>query len=150
MKLIRKQQSDILEMEVEIRYAELDARVQNLIDRIEQSEQYIHGEHNGRQYRILADDIFYVESVDRKTFVYTESEIFCCELKLYQVLEKLNAHFVQVNKSCVLNVNKLDHIQMLINSKMEGTLINGEKIIISRTFIPNIKVAFAKERGNII
>ena len=149
MKLILKQQNDISETEVEIRYADLDATVQNLISRIEQSNQYIYGNDDGCQHRILINDIFYVESVDRKTFVYTESKVFCCEIKLYQILEKLkSADFVQVNKSCILNINILDNIQMLANRNMEGTLINGEKILISRTFIPNIKRVFSNEGGD--
>lgn len=148
MKLILKQQCDISETEVEIRYAKFNAEVQNLAKRIEQGEQYLYGTDNGRQYRILIDEIYYVESVDRKTFVYTASEVFRCELKLYQLLDKLKtADFVQVSKSCILNVNVLDHIQTLLNSRMEGTLINGEKIAISRTYIPGIRTAFSQIEG---
>jgi DNA-binding LytR/AlgR family response regulator len=151
VKLILKQQNDIVETVVEIHYAQLDTMVQDLIKRVEQSNQYICGEDNGRQYRILPDDIYYIESVDKKTFVYTETKVFRCDMKLYQILEKLKStDFVQVSKSCILNINMLDNIHTLYNSKMEGTLINGEKIIISRTFIPNIKTVFVKERGNAI
>jgi len=151
VKLILKQQNDISETVVEIRYVELDAAVRDLINRVEQSNQYICGEDNGRQYRILPDDIYYIESVDKKTFVYTETKVFRCDMKLYQMLEKLSsADFVQVSKSCILNINMLDNIHALYNSKMEGMLINGEKIIISRRFIPNIKTLFVKERGSTI
>ena len=151
MKLILKQQNDISETVVEIRYVKLDAAVQDLINRVEQSNQYICGEDNGRQYRILPDDIYYIESVDKKTFVYTETKVFRCDMKLYQMLEKLNStNFLQVSKSCILNINMLDNIHTLYNSKMEGILINGEKIIISRRFIPNIKTVFVKERGSAI
>ena len=146
MKLILKQQDDISETEVEIRYASLDDTVQNLISRIEQSNQYVYGYKDGYQHRILINDIFYVESVDRKTFVYTESKVFSCDIKLYQILEKLKfADFVQVNKSCILNINTLSNIRILANRNMEGTLINGERILISRTFIPNIKKVFSNE-----
>ena len=147
MKVLLKQQHDISETEVEIRYAVLDDAVQNLINRVEQCSQYICGEDNGRQYRILLDDIFYIESIDRKTFIYTKSKVYRSEIRFNQILDKLkSADFVQVNKSCILNINMLDNIGTLYNSKMEGMLINGEKIIISRTFIPNIKAVFAKER----
>ena len=148
MKLILKQQDDISETEVEIRYADLDATVQNLIIRVKQSNQYIYGNDDEGQHRIHIDDIFYVESVDRKTFAYTAAKVFCCEIKLYQILEKLQSnYFVQVNKSSILNLNRLDSIQMLANRKMEGTLTNGEKILISRTYIPDIKRAFSEKKG---
>ena len=148
MKLILTQCKELLETEVEIRYAEMSTQVKNLSKRIEQSEQYLYGEESGRQYRILLDDIFYVESVDRKTFIYTKSTVFRSELKLYQLLNKLgDTDFVQVSKSCILNISVLENIKTLYNSRMEGTLTNGEKITISRTYIPAIKVAFTARGG---
>ncbi|MGL6201374.1 MAG: LytTR family DNA-binding domain-containing protein [Lachnospiraceae bacterium] len=148
MKLILNQRQNISETEVEIRYTELDTTVQKIIQCVEQSTQYICGTDAGRQYRILTNDIFYAESVDRKTFIYTSAEVFRCELKLYQLLNKLgSADFVQISKSCVLNINVLENIKTLLNSKMEGTLTNGEKITISRTYIPNLRAAFAEKEG---
>lgn len=149
MKLILTQHCELPETEVEIRYAEMDTGVQNLVKRIEQGDRHLYGEDNGRQYRILIDDIFYTESVDRKTFIYTKSEVFRSELKLYQLMDKLKGtDFVQVNKSCILNINVLDNIKTLLNSRMEGTLTNGEKITISRTYISAIKTAFTEKDGD--
>ena len=149
MKLILIKQSNLSETEVEIRYSELDAAVKNIIALIEKSEHYICGTDSGRQYRILISDIFYIETIDRKTFIYTESNVFRCEMKFQQLHSKLKLYgFVQANKSCILNTNVLENIKMLYNSKMEGTLSNGEKIIISRTYIPVIKAAFVKGKGD--
>ena len=149
MKLILTPKPELTETEIEIRYSELDASVRTLIKSIEQGQQFLYGEENGRQYRIFIYDIFYAETIDRKTFIYTKSAVFRSELKLYQLLNKLkDANFVQVSKSCVLNINALDNIQTMLNSRMEGTLINGEKLTISRTYIPNIKAAFAENGGN--
>ena len=149
VKLILVKQNNLSETEVEIRYLELDADVQNLIDLIEKSEHYLCGNNSGRQHRILIRDIFYIETIDRKTFIYTESNVFRCEMKFQQLLSKLEFYgFVQANKSCILNVNVIDNIKMLYNSKMEGTLLNGEKIIITRTYIPGIKAAFVKGKGD--
>lgn len=149
MKLILKPKPGLPETEVEVRYSEFDVSVQNLVSRIKQSEQYLYGENSGRQYRILIDDILYAESVDRRTFIYTKSEVFCSELKLYQLLERLkSSDFVQVSKACALNINALETIQTLFNSRLEGTLVSGEKITISRTYLPSIKAAFSQKGGN--
>lgn len=151
MKLILTEQLNLPETEVEIRYKEFNTEIKNLIKHVEQNEQYLYGTDNGRQYRVLVDDIFYAESVDRKTFIYTKSKVFRCELKLYQLLDKLkDADFVQASKYCIININMLDNIQTLFNSRMEGTLLNGEKITISRTYIPGIRVAFTRKAGDII
>ena len=148
MKLILTQCKELPETEVEIRYAEMNAQVRNLSKRIEQSEQYLYGEENGRQYRIRLHDIFYAESVDRRTFIYTKTTVFRSELKLYQLLNRLaDTDFVQVSKSCILNIGVLENIKTLFNSRMEGTLVNGEKITISRTYISAIKAAFTAKGG---
>ena len=146
MKLILTKCPNLHETEVEIRYAELTAHVQGLARKIEQSEKYLYGEENGRKYRILSDDIFYAESVDRKTFIYTQSAVYRSEFKLYQLLDALkDTDFVQVSKSCILNINVLENIQTLLNSRMEGVLSNGERITISRTYIPAIREAFTSK-----
>jgi DNA-binding LytR/AlgR family response regulator len=36
----------------------------------------------------------------------------------------------------------------MLNSRMEGTLINGEKITISRTYLSAIKEAFTEKGGD--
>lgn len=149
MKLILTQKPELAETEVEIRYSEMDSAVQGIVKRIEQGERYLYGEDNGRQYRILTDNIFYAECVDRKTFIYTKSEVFRSELKLYQLIDKLGSmDFVQVSKFCVLNINALENVKTLLNSRMEGTLTNGEKITISRTYLPAIKAAFIEKGGD--
>lgn len=149
MKLILTHQAGLAEAEVEIRYAEMNARLQSIVRRVETAESYLYGGDNGRQYRIAPDDILYIESVDRKTFIYTAKAVFRSELKLYQILERLaDADFVQVSKACILNINALENVRMLLNSRMEGTLSNGERITISRTYLPAIRAAFSMEGGN--
>jgi len=51
--------------------------------------------------------------------------------------------FVQVSKSCFINMDVLESIRTMLNSRLEATLINGEKINVSRTYLSGIKNAFA-------
>lgn len=84
--------------------------------------------------------------MDKKTFIYTRDQVFRSEKKLYHFVEELKEYdFVQVSKSCILNLDVLEYIKSLYNSRMEATLINGEKITISRTYLPIIKEALSKE-----
>lgn len=39
----------------------------------------------GRITTLALDDIYNIESVDRRTFVYTSKDVFRCEQKLYEV-----------------------------------------------------------------
>lgn len=79
--------------------------------------------------------------------MYCEKLVYRTEHRLYQLAENLrDAGFVQVSKSCVLNVQTLDSIRPMLNSRMEATLINGERINVTRKFVPSIKEKLL-ERG---
>ena len=66
--------------------------------------------------------------------------VFRSEKRLYQLEEELKEFdFVKVSRSCLVNVNELVRIKALANSRLEAELSNGEKLIVSRTYIPEIK-----------
>ena len=148
MKLIKKQIDGQSEIEVELRYSEMNADVIKLIERIEQCDNYICGSDDNRQYKIRVNDIYYAESVDKKTFLYTKDSVFRTALRLYKLIDLLKAKdFIQVSKSCIINMDVLESIRILANSRLEATLINGEKINVSRTYLNDIKTAFATKEG---
>lgn len=141
MKLLLEQRNE-KEIEVVIKYHEMDSNVKCLIQRFKSCNYTVYGDENGRQYKVNIYDIYYIESVDKKTFIYTKNQVFRSEFTLNHFLEKLADYdFVQVSKSCVLNLEKLQNIKRLVNSRMEATLINNEKITVSRTYLSEIKKA---------
>ncbi|WP_010681306.1 LytTR family DNA-binding domain-containing protein [Acetivibrio cellulolyticus] len=143
--LVQRKQEDI---EVEIRYREMNSYVEELVKKIESFNHTIFGDDNGRQYKINVCDIYYIESVDKKTFIYTKEQVFRSELKLYQLFNELADYdFVQINKACILNINVLESLQPLVNSRIEAKLSNGERLNVSRTYIPDIKKALTVERN---
>lgn len=145
MKLFLEQREE-KEIVVIIKYNEINSEVNKLVQKVESCNHTVFGEDNGRQYKIKIFDIYYIESVDKKTFIYTKNQVFRSENKLYYFAETLkNYKFVRISKSCILNLDVLKNIKSLHNSRMEATLINEEKITISRTFLPVIKEAINKE-----
>lgn len=145
MKLFLEQRKE-KEIEVIIRYQQMNNDVKRLLQKVESCNHTVVGDDNGRQYKINIYDIYYIESVDKKTFLYTKDQVFRSEHKLYYFAEELKGYdFVQVSKSCILNLEVLKHIKNMLNSRMEATLINDEKITISRTYLSAIKEALSKE-----
>lgn len=146
MKIKMVQDPELKDINIEIRYPEMNNVIENLKQRIYSCSQFIVGEDNGRTYKINIYDIFYIESVDRKTFIYTKENVYCSKNKLYMFSTELpESDFVQISKSCILNINVLECVKALINSKMEATLLNGEKLIISRNYIPKVKGILQEE-----
>jgi len=142
-------QSGLTETEVEIRYTELNNEIRSLTRRIEKHDSYICGTDSERQYRIRISDMYYAESVDKETFIYTKAKVLRCELRLYELLEKVKGFdFVQINKACIINIDVIDSIQTLTNSRLQATLTNGEKVNVSRTFLPQIKAKFTGRKDD--
>lgn len=145
MKLFLEQREE-KEIEVTVKYRDMNSEVKKLVQKIESCNHTVYGDDNGRQYKIKIYDIYYIESVDKKTFVYTKNQVFRSEQKLYYFAETLKDYeFVQVSKSCLLNLDVLKNIKNLHNSRMEATLINEEKVTVSRTYLPAIKEVLSKE-----
>ena len=85
-------------------------------------------------------DIYFIESVDKKTVVCCENENYQVKDRLYQIYEKLkNFGFIQINKYCILNIDKLDNIKTLTNSHLEAVLTNGKCLYVTRNYLANIK-----------
>ncbi len=139
MKVTLKQELN-KELEVIIIYPRRDDFVDQIETYINMLSQVIPITHNNQTVTIPIRDICYIETVDRKVFVYTNDQIFQSNKKLFQLeLELKNYGIRKVNKCCLVNVAKLKAIKNVHNSRLEAQLSNGEKIQVSRTYISNIR-----------
>ena len=128
------------ETEVSIKCRTVDEKVQKIIDIVQNDEKQIIVKKDGYSSILRAADIYYFESVDEKSFVYCKSDVYSSELKLYEIEELLmNTSFVRISKSCILNTDVLDKVKISLNGKMEALLQNGEKVLITRHYVPAFK-----------
>ena len=89
---------------------------------------------------IDADQILYIEAVDRNTFVYTEGETYESDLKLYEFEQQLSErNFIRISKQSILNLRKVKSLKAELNRKIRVTLINGEQIIVSRMYSEELR-----------
>lgn len=142
--MILKTEQDLScqDVEILIRYAKMNKRIQGLITLIQAADTQIRCNAENRELWINSSDIFYIESVDKRTFVYLENSVYRTDFRLYQLAEDLAyLGFVQISKSCILNINTLESIKPLINSRMEATLKNGERLHVTRKYLSSIKQA---------
>lgn len=100
------------------------------------------GSVNERVYQFNLSDVFYFEAVDERVFAYTKSKSYELKIRLYE-LENAYAdkHFVRCSKSFIINLMKLESISPALNGRFTAHMKNGEKIIISRQYVPEIKYA---------
>lgn len=137
---IETRQIDVKPLTIIIEYPILDAKTKKLIKKIESLDLMISGNRNGNLFQVHISDIYYVESLERKTFLYTKDEVYMTDKKLYELEEALReAGIIRISKSCLMNVDMLYSIRQLMNSQLEATLLNGEKLIVARTYLKSIK-----------
>jgi len=149
MKLIMIKSPGLAEVELEIYYDEMDDDVRNLVRYIERYDSYIDGADGERQFKVRINDIYYVETVDNKTFLNTKNDVFKCDMHLYELMEKVKFFdFVQISKTCIVNTDAINGIQGSANGRLKMTLASGEKLNVSRAFLPRIKSAFSGEEDD--
>lgn len=130
------------ELEVLIRYNEKLHKVKKIEQMLRSVDCKIPCNKEKKEIWVAGTDIYYIESVDKHSFVYCEDEVYETELRLYQLEEELlAAGFVRISKSCLVNIRVLQSIKPLLNSRLEATLINGEKLTVTRKYIHAIRAA---------
>lgn len=128
------------ETEIIIKCKHIDHELQRLIAMLKHTEEKIPGIQNGATHLIEPQDIYYFESVDKKTFVYTESQVFETTLRLYELEEKLSQQdFFRASKSTIINISKIKRLSPRFNGRLDVLLENGEKLVVSRQYVPVIK-----------
>ena len=101
---------------------------------------------DSRKYEISLPELYYIESVDGKTFLYTREQVYETPQRLYELEELLRPkHFVRISKSTLLNLMKLRALRPALNGRMSAVLSSGEELIISRSYVKELKSALKGE-----
>lgn len=143
MKLFIDQSDEYNDTEIIIKCGMIDGQLEDIIGQIRLCMFSVAGSKDGETRVIPLGEIFYFESIDERTFIYLQSDVYECSMKLYELEEQLEkANFVRISKSCIVNIMKLDSVRPMMNSRYEAKLDNGEKLIINRTYLANFKSKF--------
>jgi DNA-binding LytR/AlgR family response regulator len=128
------------EPEVILKCRELDMPLRRIIAAIRLANGKLLGKQDTVSHVIDAEEVFYFESVDNKVFIYTEKQVFETSLRLYEIESRFeDTDFFRASKSIVANLSKIASFQAVFNGRFEAVMQNGEKIIISRQYVPIIK-----------
>ncbi|MFP4187156.1 MAG: LytTR family DNA-binding domain-containing protein [Acholeplasmataceae bacterium] len=136
MKINLKRQPSFGEPVVTIECDEQDDTIQEILNCLDAS--LVTGKKNGRTFVFKPNQIYYVESIEDAGYLYTKDDIFDCKYRLYEA-EKMSPFFIRVNKQTVLNYRKIKAFKSTYNGKLEATLLNGDRIEISRNYVKALK-----------
>lgn len=126
--------------EIIIKCPKADANVMKLKKHIETFEEKLNAIDNDKHYLVSPLEVFYFESVDNHTFLYTETQVLEIRKRLYEIEETLSdKDFVRTSKSQLVNINKIKSLKPELNRSITAEMINGEILFISRRYAKQIK-----------
>ena len=80
--------------------------------------------------------------MDGKTFLYTKDQVYETAYRLYELESLLREKaFLRVSKSMLLNLMKIRAIRPALNGRFLAVLHSGEEVIISRSYVKDLKSA---------
>ena len=128
------------EDEVILRCAQLDDRVMELLRSLRNEQNKLNAYTENGITMLNIKDVFYFESVDNKVFAYCEKQVYEIRRKLYELESDLEGtDFLRISKSAIVDLSKIAHLSAAFNGRLEAKLKNGEKIMISRQYVPALK-----------
>ena len=125
---------------IQIRCHKLSDDVKEIVTFIKSRQGVISGKHGGNTREIPVLDIFYIEAVDNRSFIYTASESFETNMKIYELEELLcKGSFIRIQKGMIVNLMKINSIKPGLSGRYVASLKNKEEVIISRKYVPGFK-----------
>lgn len=131
---------------VEIHCHKISDEVKEIVAFVKSRQGQLTGTIDDRKFEISVSDIFYIESVDNKSFIYTQNKVYETRQKLYELEDLLKSkRFLRISKSTLLNLMKISSIKPALNGRFMAVLYSGEETIISRKYVPELKKALKGE-----
>ena len=125
--------------------------IQTAINALENSTPVITARCNGEAVFCPMDKIYYIESVDKRTFVYTKDDCLEVQYRLYELENTLSRNFFRAAKAMIINMRKIKSVRAEINGRMTAELLNGERVIIARSYVKELKerlgLGYAKSKN---
>jgi len=126
--------------EITIDCNRISPEIEKLISMLRIMDLKLTGRKDDQTYILDAAKVYYIDTVDKKTFFYTKTDVYETDLKLYELEEQLaSLDFVRINKSCIINFAQIHSIKADLDGKLMVTLCNHEKVIVSRQYAPIFK-----------
>ncbi len=86
-------------------------------------------------------EINYLESYLDQVYLHDiNQQTYILKTPLYQLEERLSKHdFVRISISFICNIKYIRYIKTLLNQKLELTMMSGDKLIVTRSYLKNFK-----------
>ncbi len=141
MKITINESEDIEDLEIVVNCKRVDENLLKMIDAIRAFDRKIKGTRDGKLFVLDVDAIYYFESVDKKTFIYLDKDVYESSLRLYELEEKfVDAiyYFESVDKKTFIYLDKDVYESSLRLYELEEKFVNTDFFRASKSTIINL------------
>lgn len=125
---------------ITIQCRKINQDILDIVARLQTYNKKITGNKEDGTFIIDAKEIYYIDTVDKKTFFYTKDAVYETPLKLYELEEQLqDIDFFRASKSSIINFHKIKSLRPDFGGKMLIQMKNGETLYVSRQYTPVLK-----------
>ncbi len=141
MKLNLFEDKNITDEHVDLYYKEMRPQIKQIVDIASSDRLSLSGRpadddlDEGEEVLVDPKEIYYLDYVDRKLFMYTGNGVYRIMKTLSECEELLqNYGFVRVSKSNLINIFKIKQLKPDLNMKVYAYFDNGERICVNRSY----------------
>ena len=145
MKITTRTDPETEESVIEIRTKHKE-RTEAILKLLSSFDGFFIGQYKQKTYKIAFFDVLYFSFDEEKTYIFTKTYRFESEYRLYEI-PLISNHFMRVHKSFVVNIHNIASFQNSAHGRMELTLINGERVIVSRFYVETMKIQLGGFKG---
>lgn len=135
MKITLNQDSAFAETEVIINCPGVDEDILRLVAMLRVYQKKLVGILGGERRLLDVRDILYIDTADKKTFLYTQGAVYESALRLYELEDALRElDFMRAGRSVIINFRRIQSIRPELGGRLLLTMDNGEQLYVSRQY----------------
>ena len=114
--------------------------IQNLVNYIENKEDYFTGISDGKVCLLNLEDIIRIYVEDRKVYVVTVEGRFIVRKKLYEVQSMVTKDFIKISQSEIANIKYIHSLDLGLRGTIVINYKNSDISYVSRRMLKEFKV----------
>ena len=148
MKITINADKQYTDTEIIVNCPQISDDIEKVLSVLRMLDMKLTGRKDGCQYILEAADIMYIESTDKRTFIYTTSDIYESPFRLYELEAKLaDGDFLRASKNCIFNINNIKSIAPDFDRRLIVIMEKDIKLIVSRQYSQAVKQKLEEYNG---
>ena len=140
MKITLNQDPAFPETEVIINCPRADEDILRLVAMLRVHQKKLVGILEGGRHLLDVKDILYIDTADKRTFLYTGKAVYESALRLYELEDSLRElDFLRAGRSAIVNFRRIRSIRPELGGRLLLTMDNGEQVYVSRQYAGEMK-----------